>query len=219
MLLLHITTTVTINKLIHTNYNTWLQHWSGRRRRGNNDQIPVRRNGKDLQLSNSSATNSTLNLRQMFPYANKGLSDKTSKPFYFFTPWSSAVAVCNVRQAARHAQNHTHTLYKCETLSPKRCRSNQHLVQSCAFKNTSRLLDYKKLICFYLQIVKDDQLSSFLQADLFLTFPSGDYGQKLLKYWDFEADLYTSSKLSIWNRMRVDGGKDIVKTRCAKSLQ
>lgn len=45
-------------------------------------QIPVRSGGKDLQLPNRGVTYSTLNLRQMFPYANKELSNKTSKAFF-----------------------------------------------------------------------------------------------------------------------------------------
>lgn len=35
----------------------------------------------------------------------------------------------------------------------------------------------------------------------FFNFPCAGHGQKLLKSWDFEADLYTSSKLSIGNGM------------------
>lgn len=62
-------------------------------------------------------------------------------------------------------------------------------------------------------------ISQAVSCKQIFIFPRGDHGQKLLKSWDFEADLYTSCKLSIWKGMRVDREKDIVKTRCAKPLQ
>lgn len=85
------------------NYSTLI-----RKREKHNDQIPGRRSGKDLQLPNSSVTNSTLNLRQMFPYANKELSDKTSNTF--FLPHEAALLQFATpgRQPGTHKTTRTH---------------------------------------------------------------------------------------------------------------
>lgn len=182
---------------------------------------PWRRSGKDLQLSNSSVTSSMLNLTQMFPYANKELSDKTSKTIIFFlTPWSSTVLVCNTRQAARHVQNHTHTLEKHETLSPQWCHSHQRLVQSNAVKKTPNFQTLKlQKVNLFLYACGKELLTKFPTGRSYIPFCAGTMVKKVLKSRDFETDPYSSSKLSIWNGMRVDKVQDVVETRWAEPLE
>lgn len=64
-------------------------------------QIPMRSGGKDLQLPNRGVTYSTLNLRQMFPYTNKKLSNKTSKAFLHHRAILLQLAT-SVRQPGMH---------------------------------------------------------------------------------------------------------------------
>lgn len=151
-----------------------------RKREKHNDQIPGRRSGKDLQPSNSSVTNSTLNLRQMFPYANKELSDKTSKIFFFFfTTKQHCYSLQHQAGSQARTKPHAHTwktwntfswvMPRSSTLRSKLCFKKTPKLQTFKLQKLTkpvRLLNYKRLVYFYLHIIKNYQPRSFLQADL-----------------------------------------------------